>query len=352
MDKETLSNYGWIVILVLILAVMLALATPFGNFIAGAIKATTAGFFSVNQNALNSTGLINIGNQEFESCNHEYEITTTGDCATGTTSTHTCKLCGKSYTETKPVGHKWDDSGLTCTKCGTTVVAYGFKASDYDSKMGTTTATDTNVVIPDTFTYDGTTYKVTYISNYAFRNCSNLTSITIPESVTSIESYAFDNCTNLTSIDIPGSVTSIGKWAFNSCKSLTSITIPDSVTSVGDSAFYYCDSLTNVAIGNSVTNIGESAFGYCKSLTSINIPEGVTSIVFSTFNGCYSLTSITIPDSVTSIGQYAFSGCSKLTSITYKGTTAQWNDMTKGGNWNNNVPATYVQCSDGTVSLS
>ena len=44
MDKETLSNYGWIVVLILILAVMIALATPFGNFIAGAIKSTTAGF--------------------------------------------------------------------------------------------------------------------------------------------------------------------------------------------------------------------------------------------------------------------------------------------------------------------
>ena len=58
MDKETLSNYGWIVILVLILAVMLALATPFGNFIAGAIKATTAGFFNVNGNALGSVALL------------------------------------------------------------------------------------------------------------------------------------------------------------------------------------------------------------------------------------------------------------------------------------------------------
>ena len=66
MDKETLSHYGWVVILVLILAVLLALASPFGNFIAGAIKATTAGFFSVNQSALNSTGLINIGDQSFD----------------------------------------------------------------------------------------------------------------------------------------------------------------------------------------------------------------------------------------------------------------------------------------------
>lgn len=66
MDKETLSHYGWIVILVLILAVLLALASPFGNFIAGAIKATTAGLFSVNQNALNAGGII-IPGQEFPS---------------------------------------------------------------------------------------------------------------------------------------------------------------------------------------------------------------------------------------------------------------------------------------------
>lgn len=65
MDKETLSNYGWIVICVLVLAVMIALATPFGTFVADAIKSTTQGLFDVNQNALNSTGLINIGDQSF-----------------------------------------------------------------------------------------------------------------------------------------------------------------------------------------------------------------------------------------------------------------------------------------------
>lgn len=65
MDKETLSNYGWIVICVLVLAVMIALATPFGTFVADAVKSTTQGLFDVNQNALNSTGLINIGDQSF-----------------------------------------------------------------------------------------------------------------------------------------------------------------------------------------------------------------------------------------------------------------------------------------------
>ena len=65
MDKETLSNYGWIVICVLVLAVMIALATPFGSYISSAVKSTTQGLFDVNQSALNSTGLINIGDQSF-----------------------------------------------------------------------------------------------------------------------------------------------------------------------------------------------------------------------------------------------------------------------------------------------
>ncbi|MBQ9084209.1 MAG: leucine-rich repeat domain-containing protein [Clostridia bacterium] len=58
--------------------------------------------------------------------------------------------------------------------------------------------------------------------------------------------YAFRNCYNLTSVTIPDSVTSIGSYAFYDCDSLTSVTIPDSVTSIGRYAFYYCDSLTSI----------------------------------------------------------------------------------------------------------
>lgn len=65
MDKETLSNYGWVVICVMILAVMIALATPFGSFVAGAVKSTTAGLFMTNQNALGAAGII-IGDNQFE----------------------------------------------------------------------------------------------------------------------------------------------------------------------------------------------------------------------------------------------------------------------------------------------
>ena len=165
----------------------------------------------------------------------------------------------------------------------------------------------TSITIPE---------SVTSIGESAFSGCSSLTSITIPESVISIGESAFYNCSNLRNITIPESVTSIGRSAFSECSSLTSITIPESVTSIGESAFYNCSNLASITIPDGVTSIGESAFSGCSSLTSITIPGSVTRIEAYTFSRCSSLTSITIPESVTSIGRSAFSGCSSLTSIT------------------------------------
>ncbi|MGN0575706.1 MAG: leucine-rich repeat protein [Ruminococcus sp.] len=216
----------------------------------------------------------------------------------------------------------------------------------------------TEVIIPSEI--EGV--PVTSIGFSSFNQCSDLTSITIPDSVTSIGYSAFSGCKNLTSITIPDSVTSIGNLAFNSCYSLISITIPDSVTSIGamafdstpwlesqrkisplvivnnmlidghtcegaivipdgitsigEEAFYYCFNLTSITIPDSVTSIGAYAFFACYGLTSITIPDGVTSIGDSAFEVCSGLTSITIPDGVTSIGVGAFIGCSGLTSIT------------------------------------
>ena len=150
------------------------------------------------------------------------------------------------------------------------------------------------VTIPASVTYSGTTYSVTSIGGWAFRDCSGLTSVTIPSSVTSIGNYAFDNCSGLTSVTIGNSVTSIGVEAFSGCSGLTSVTIPNSVTSIGKWAFNNCTGLTSVTIPNSVTSIGNYTFLGCSSLTSITIPNGVTSIGYRAFDGCSGLTSITI----------------------------------------------------------
>ncbi|MBR6191603.1 MAG: leucine-rich repeat domain-containing protein, partial [Prevotella sp.] len=139
------------------------------------------------------------------------------------------------------------------------------------------------VTIPESVTYNGVTYSVTSIGNYAFSSCSGLTSVTIPNSVTSIGERAFDYCSGLTSVTIPNSVISIGNYAFSSCSGLTSVTIPNSVTSIGSYAFSGCRGLTSVTIPSSVTMIGENAFsgrlnllipkgtlGYYKNVTSVH----------------------------------------------------------------------------------
>ena len=190
---------------------------------------------------------------------------------------------------------------------------------------------------------------VTSIGEWAFYDCSDLTSVTIPSSVTTIGVGAFYNCPGLANIDvasdnttydsrndcnaiietasntlivgcqntiIPNSVTSIGNHAFHGCSSLTSVEIPNSVTSIGDDAFNGCSGLTSVEIPNSVKSIGNRAFWRCASLTSVEIPNSVTTIGDYAFNRCASLTSVEIPNSVTTIGGWAFWGCSSMTSVT------------------------------------
>ena len=155
-----------------------------------------------------------------------------------------------------------------------------------------------------------------------------------------------------TTYTIPSYVTSIGDWAFFMCDYLTHITIPNGVTNIGDHAFSGCNKLSNIEIPQSVTYIGENAFSSCDGLTSIVIPENVTSISEYAFSSCDNLASVVIHSNVTFIGKSAFSGCTKLTSITFRGTTAMWNSIPLGNNWNHMVPATKVICSDGTVTLT
>ncbi len=125
-----------------------------------------------------------------------------------------------------------------------------------------------SITIPEKVRIEGKVYTVTSIGYFAFKECSSLTSIKIPEGVTSIGGSAFEGCSSLTSINIPESVTSIGKSAFSGCERLTGINIPESVTSIGGSAFERCSNL-DIVIDNSEKNVkvGAYAFTGCKSVT-------------------------------------------------------------------------------------
>lgn len=143
------------------------------------------------------------------------------------------------------------------------------EGTPYAEVIGNLLTEPTAVTIPSVVGKDGIDYSVTSIKE-AFKECSFLTSVTIPNSVTTIGRSAFECCSGLTSVTIPNSVTAIGDYAFDYCSGLTLVTIPNSVTAIGPSAFSGCSGLTSVTIPNSVTSIGGSAFYGCNELVEVN----------------------------------------------------------------------------------
>ena len=164
--------------------------------------------------------------------------------------------------------------------------------------------------------YDHHSYYYTtsddVIGDYAFSDCSSLTSLTLPSSVTSIGGHAFEKCSGLTRLTLPSSVNSIGEFAFRYCSGLTSLTIPSGVTTIDYYAFADCRGLTSLTLPSSVTSIGGHAFAWCSGLTSLTLPSSVTSIGGHAFESCSGLTSLTLPSSVTEIDWSAFERCNNL----------------------------------------
>lgn len=159
-----------------------------------------------------------------------------------------------------------------------------------------------NITIPATIDVDWKTYTVTSIGEYAFSDCYNLNSISLPNTVTSIGEYAFNNCNFLNNISLPNTVTSIGDWAFSYCQYLD-ISLPNTVTTIGEWAFTGCG-LSNIILPESVQEIKTGTFYGCGKLTTIKL-SNVHSIGDEAFRGCNALQDITLSN-VRSIGDRAF----------------------------------------------
>jgi uncharacterized repeat protein (TIGR02543 family) len=234
------------------------------------------------------------------------------------------------------------------TSSTTGTASYGDYEYDYtiNTEDGTATITKFRALVDGSYDItiptDFGRFPVTAIGDDAFRCCSALKKVTIPQSVTSIGDSAFAGCRNLDSLTINDAATSIGNRAFTECpltttlslgkkittigdeafydcRGLTSVTIPPSVTSIGKKAFYQCIHLKTLSFGENIkTNIetiGDEAFYYCIELESVTIPQSVTSIGNDAFGQCHDLQSLTIKDAATSIGHRAFLGCTSLATI-------------------------------------
>lgn len=181
--------------------------------------------------------------------------------------------------------------------------------------------TSVNSISFDAFYESSITTLVWNAKNYqdeeglsSFQYNPSITTIILGDSVETIPDSFFAYCPNLKTVNISGK--SIGNFAFEDCSSLTSVTIGNSVTSIGGGAFFNCTSLESLHIGESVEIIGGQAFQGCHRLKSITLPESLKIIGGSAFHVCTSLTSVVIPDSVTTIEGSAFESCSALESLT------------------------------------
>ena len=209
----------------------------------------------------------------------------------------------------------------------------------------------------------------------------------------------------LTTVEIPSTITTIGKYAFYSCNPLKTITLPSGITNIGESAFYGCDNLltlyydgtinnwcnitfenqysnpmyhtsanyfidadgievhddktytylSEIALPGSISKIKKYAFCNCKTITSLTfVNEAGVALAIEdyAFTGCTDLQSVYFSFYLNKIGTKAFADCTSLSSIRYNYSKAGWGtNVRKAEDWNLNVPANYVICTDGAVPL-
>ena len=368
MDKNTFASYGWIVCVVIVIAIMIGMATPFGNYITAGVNGSLSGFKGTTNNALdNDPGSPGGGNEE--DGNPDDGSEEDGSHSTVITGLQPGVYAAGAITLAKE-GNLEQANAMLQTSWDDLIAGNKIKVSDSGEVSTTINAMNTikgDLVLPEdgsitSIAINGFGYamymegiyipsSVVSIGSSALYN-TKIQSVDLPYGLTTIGDAAFSSCKNLTSIEIPASVTSIEGNPFPSCSALNKITVESgsaqyhvdnnclietatkrlvsgckssviptdgSVTIIGDGAFYGCTYLTSVTIPDSVTEIEPDAFGYCSSLESVNIGKNnqLNSIGYKAFNSCTSLTSIELPASLTTIDYEAFSGCTNLASVKF-----------------------------------
>lgn len=201
---------------------------------------------------------------------------------------------------------------------------------------GATLWTDLNVYIKKVVIQNG----ITSIGDYAFWNCPQLSSVSIPSSVTYISSMAFERCRNLKEVTIPNSVTSMGNAVFSGCIQLESVSLSNQLTVIPDSTFNFCMSLKGITIPASIKEIGIGAFASAfdpNANVKLVVPSTVKKVYYTAFawSGLKSvewnaqdsrldgsmfymnkhLESVLLNDSIIEFGEETFAFCHRLKSI-------------------------------------
>lgn len=213
-----------------------------------------------------------------------------------------------------------------------------YKGDTYDAYSDEYTG---DLIIPDSVIYKSHTYTVSMIAYRAFRGCSQLNSVTVPNTVTRIDDEAFMGTTSLKELCFEDGESELwlgynryessgtGDGLFDDCYNIESIYLGRNIDyqdeyKYGYSPFYNLPCLKSLTIGNCVTRIPYSAFAACTKLTDIVIPNSVTEIDVNAFASCSGLKKLTLGNCVATIGNFAFMDCGSLTSITIPGSVTEF----------------------------
>lgn len=146
----------------------------------------------------------------------------------------------------------------------------------------------------------------TRVGDAAFAECSKLESVKLPENLEILGTHTFSSCTKLKDVTLPKSVIYIGISAFYNCAVLEQIVLPESLKEVGSSAFFGCIKLKSIALPDSTVRIGTAAFSCCYALESATLSPAVSEIPDAAFSYCPLLKEIRLGSYIKSVGKYAF----------------------------------------------
>ena len=187
----------------------------------------------------------------------------------------------------------------------------------------------------------------TAIGDEAFRNCTSLINVSLPSGLKTIGDRAFQNANSITQIEFKDGIESIGAFSFMDCKALTAVRLPNTTKSIGTSAFENCIKLTYASLGDNLTSLGNSAFRNCSVLTEISIPGTTVTVGEKAFQNCRTLALATLNSGITTIGGFCFDGCSELLSMTIPGTVR----TIGGGSFNGCIALTSLTFGNSQYSV-
>ena len=288
MDRNTLSHYGWIIVMILTLSIVLIMAGPFGNYV--------------------RDGAVHVLN----------EFSTAGNVDIGT------------------LGETIEDENNEPT-----LIAPGLYESKDD--LSTPKVTWDELITQGIVSLDGTTVYVEMNEQYEPLKDELLDGYLVLPSDGSVTAIG-------NAVTGDGGDYIVGHVGFYYCTKLTGILIPDTVTSLSLYAFYMCDALEDITFSSGIAEMADGAIICCDRLTEIVIPEGSITIGREGIAGCRGLTTITLPSTLTEVHYEAFYGNTALTDIYYNGTKAQWDALFNENEFKSPTILT-LHCNDGTTHL-